>query len=108
MLPGPRRIIVPRGILIHPAIWPQQTRAKKWGDVPIFSGTGRWFHIEHNVAWAEAYIHIKWHLDPCSRLATIDMSQKLGALPLFGGGVLGPHLTQCRLDRGLPPQQVAS
>jgi len=36
------------------------------------------------VAWAEAYLHdTKWHLDPSSRLATIDMGRKLGALPLF-------------------------
>ena len=26
----------------------------------------------------------------------------------FWGGELGPHLTQCRLGRGLPPYQVAS
>ena len=44
------------------------------------------------------------------RLATIDMGRKLGGVPLFsrGGAELGPHLTQCRLGRGLPPYQVAS
>jgi len=45
------------------------------------------------------------------RLATIDMGRKLGgaALPPFlGKEELGPHLTQCRLGRGLPPYQVAS
>jgi len=41
------------------------------------------------------------------RLATIDIGRKLGAVPLFFGGT-GPHLTQCRLGRGLPPYQVAS
>ena len=25
----------------------------------------------HNVAWAEAYLFTKWHLDPSNRLATI-------------------------------------
>ena len=25
------------------------------------------------VAWAEVYLHTKWHLDPSSRLPTIDM-----------------------------------
>ena len=35
------------------------------------------------------------------------MGRKLGGLcPLFGE--LGPHLTQCRLGRGLPPCQVSS
>ena len=43
------------------------------------------------------------------RLTTIDMGRKVGAaVPLSVGGELGPHLTQCRLGRGLPPYQVAS
>ena len=44
------------------------------------------------------------------RLATIDMSRKVGGGGLlcpFPGG-MGPHLTQRRLGRGLPPYQVAS
>jgi len=39
------------------------------------------------------------------------MGPKLGggALPpFFGEGEQGPHLTQCRLGRGLPPYQMAS
>jgi len=38
------------------------------------------------------------------------MGRKLvrGAPPPFWGGGLGPHLTQSRLGRGLPPYQVAS
>ena len=40
---------------------------------------------------------IKWHLGPCSRLATTDVGQKLGASAPFWGGGLGPHLTQSRL-----------
>jgi len=56
--PGPRSTSVPSGILIHPAVWSQQT----WAD---------------------------------------------GLCP-FGGGELGPHLTQHRLGWGLPPYQVAS
>jgi len=53
--------------------------------------------------------HAKCHLDPSSRLATIDMGRKLGrgSDPFWEGG-LGPHLTQCRLGQGLPPYQVAS
>jgi len=43
------------------------------------------------------------------RLATIDMGRKEGLLYPFRGAVkLGPHLTQCRVGRGLPPHQVAS
>jgi len=40
--------------------------------------------------WAEAYLRTKWHLDPSSRLATIDMGRKLGAPPLLGKVQLGP------------------
>jgi len=59
------------------------------------------------VATAEAYLHAKFRLDPCSRLGTIDTGRKLGgALPPLWGGELGPHPTQCRL--GLPSYQVAS
>ena len=35
-------------------------------------------------------------------------SENWEAVPFFWGGELGPHLTQWRLDRGLPPYQVAS
>ena len=53
------------------------------------------------MAWAEAYPSTKWHLDPCSRLAT-TRGPKLGAaMPPFRGEQ-GSHLTQCRLGRGLP------
>ena len=40
-------------------------------------------------------------------LATIDVSLKLGAVPLFGGGA-GSYVTQCGLRWGLPSYQVAS
>jgi len=68
--------------------------------------------VVYNVAWAEAYLPTKWHIDPSSRLATIDIGRKLGAallcpVPLFLGG-MGPHLTQRGLGRGLPLYRVAS
>ena len=65
--------------------------------------------VVYSVAWAEAYLHTKWHLDPSTRLATIDMGRKLGAVfRFFRWEEQGPHLTQSRLGRGLPPYQVAS
>jgi len=44
-------------------------------------------------------------LDPCSRLGTTDMAENgaRGCAPL---GDLSPHLTQCRLDQGIPLYQV--
>jgi len=57
-----------------------------------------------------AGLRTKWNLNPSSRLATIDMGQKVGwaAVQLFVRGELGPHLTQCRLGRGLLKCQVSS
>jgi len=55
---------------------------------------------------------LKWHLDPSSRLATINMDRKVEVMlcPFRGRGQkeLGPHLTQYNLGQGLPPYQVAS
>ena len=40
--------------------------------------------------WAEAYLHAKYHLDPSSRLATINMGRKFwGLSPLFWVGAAG-------------------
>jgi len=59
---------------------------RKLGAVPSF-GEGRWIPIQHNVAWTEAHLDAKCHLDPSSHLATTDMGRKLeGALPFWGRG----------------------
>ena len=56
------------------------------------------------MAWAEAYLCTKWHLDPSSRLTTTNMRRKWGAVPPFRGRGAGSHLA-CGLGRGLPPYQ---
>ena len=61
-------------------------RGPKIGGCAPFWGRGSWVPIWHNVAWAEAYLHAKRHIDPCNRFATMDMGQKLGALPPFWEG----------------------
>ena len=38
MSPRPRPTSVPSGILIHPAVWPQQTLAEHWGLCPFRGG----------------------------------------------------------------------
>jgi len=35
MWPGTRPILVPGGILIHTAVWPQQTWAENWRPCPL-------------------------------------------------------------------------
>jgi len=43
--------------------------------------------IQHKLAWAEAYIHAEYHLDPPSRLATINMGLRFGgSAPFLGRG----------------------
>ena len=74
MSPGPRPISIPSGILIHPAVWPQQTWAENSGGCAPFSFFGQrgsWLPIKQNVARVEAYLRAKFHLDPSNRLATI-------------------------------------
>jgi len=57
----------------------------------------------YKVAWAEAYLRAKYRLDPSSRLATLNIGRILGSSAPFLGRERGPHLTQSRLCRGLPP-----
>jgi len=78
---------------------------KIWGLRP-FLGKGRAGSPSNTVAWAEAYLHNKWHLDASSRLATIKWAENGGSGG--SGGQLGPHPTQCHLGRGLPLYEVAS
>jgi len=74
---------------------------RKVGAVPVcrgwpFLGGGLVPHLTQ----CRLGLRTKWHLNPSSRLATIDIwAEKWGLYPLFleGGEELGPHLTQCRL-----------
>jgi len=51
--------------------------------------------VVYNVAGAEVYLRTKLYLDPSSRLATTDMSRKLGgrALAVPFGGARSPSNT---------------
>ena len=48
------------------------------------------------MAWAKAYLCTKWHLDPCIRLAAIDMGRKLGrgSAPFLGRVAGSPSNTK--------------
>jgi len=67
------------GILVHQAVWPQRTMAKNWGGglCPFTEG-------ELGPHLTQCRSRTKRHLEPCSRLATIDVGRKLGAPPLSG------------------------
>ena len=57
------------GILVHPAVWPQQTWAENWG---LCSVRGR-AESPSNAMWPgpRPYLHARFHLDPPDRLAAI-------------------------------------
>jgi len=46
---------------------PQGTWAVNWGQLCTIFFRGDWVPIQHNVAWDEAYLPTKWHLDPSSQ-----------------------------------------
>jgi len=73
--PGPRSTSIPSGILIHPAIWPQQIWVDNWVGLCPFGG-GEAGSPSNNVARAEAYPHAKFHLDPSDRLATVHQCHR--------------------------------
>ena len=107
MWPGPRPISLPSGIFVHPAVWPQQTRAENWGLCPsVGGGAGSPSNtmspgprptslpsgiLIHPAVWPQQTRAESW-----------------GRLCPFGEGELDPHLTQCGHGRGLPPCQVSS
>jgi len=53
MWPGPRTTSVSSGILIHPAVWPQQTWAENWGSVVPHPLLGRGAGSLSNTTWPE-------------------------------------------------------
>ena len=71
---------------------------RKLGALPPF-WRGGWVPIEHKVAWAEAYLHTKWHHSPSCRLANGHNGHwpKIGCLcPFRGGGAGSPSNTMSR------------
>ena len=72
---GRRPAFLPSAILIHPAIWPQQTWAKYWGLHPLLGET-ELSPIQHNVAGAKAYLRAKFDIDPSNRLATVHQRHR--------------------------------
>ena len=61
---------MPSAILIHPAVWPQQTWAENWEAVSPFWGRELCPHLRQ-CGQGQAYLYAKFHLDPSNRLATI-------------------------------------
>jgi len=60
----------PSGILIHPAVWPQQTWTENWGLFPFFGEEQLGPHLKQ-CGRAKAYLHAKFILESSNRLVTI-------------------------------------
>jgi len=108
MWPGPRPTTVQSGILIHPAVWSQQTWARRYGMPPFWRGA---------VSPSDT---VSPGPRPLSVLSGILIypalwPQRLWAencggccAPSSWGRELGLRLTQCGLGRDLPLYQVAA
>jgi len=53
--------------------------------------------LSMEVDLSPGHYHTKWHLHPSSSLVTTNMGRKLGAVPPFGEGKLGPRLAKCHM-----------
>ena len=96
--PGPRSTLVPSGVFIHPAVWPQYTWAENWGP-PFWEAEG-----------AGSPSHTMW---PGSRATYVQIGILIHPAVWSQGtwaenwrlssflGDLGPHLTQCDRIWGL-------
>jgi len=63
---------IPSGILIHPAIWPQQIWAENWGLCPFGGGELGPHPTQYGQPPGPQHTCIaKFHLNPSNRLATI-------------------------------------
>jgi len=70
---------VPSGTLIHAAVLATTDVDRKLGAPSLFGE--RAGSPSNTVAWAEAYLHTKWHLDASSRLARITSSSAITERP---------------------------
>jgi len=93
------------GILINPAVWPQQTWAENWGAVPLL-GKEMGSHVrQFSLGRGQPPCQVTtWSIQPFGHNT---WAKSGGCCPPFLGE-MGLHITQYRLGRGLPPYQVAS
>ena len=102
--PAPRPTSIPSDILVHPAVWSQRTLTENWGLCPF---RGRVPSNTMSPGPRPTSIPSGIFIHPAIWPQQIWAENWGGCAPLEEGE-LGPHLTQCRLGRGLPSYKVAS
>jgi len=109
MWPGLRSTSVPRYQVESSSIQPygHNRHGLKIGGSAPFWRRGSWVPSRTmSPVPRPSYLHAKWHFDPCSLLATINMGRKLGALlPFWGRGTGPPSNTK---SPGLRPTSMPS
>ena len=95
MWPGLRPTSVPTGILIHSPFGHKRQGQKVGAAVCLFGGAGS---PCNSMSPGPRPTSVKWHLDPSSRLASINLGRKTrGCCAPFRGRWLGLHPTQSGL-----------
>jgi len=89
--PGPRSTSVPSGVLIHPAVWPQQTWTETGGTVPLLGGAATPSNTSPVLRFISVPSGILIH--PAIWPQQTWAKNWMG-LCLFFWGKLGPHQTR--------------
>jgi len=103
---GLRPTSLPSGILIHPAIWPQQIWAENWGGLCPFGGGGAgspsgtmWPGLRRTSMPSRILIH------PAIWPQQI-WAENWGLRTILWEGELGPHLRRCGQGAGSPSKTM--
>jgi len=105
--PGPRSTSVPSGVFIHLTVLATIDMGRKLGAVPLLGEGGCWSPFKTTSPGSRPTSVPSAILIHPAVLRHNRHGPKIGrAVPFLGK--LGPHLTQSRLGRDLPPYQVAS
>jgi len=94
MPPEPRPTSVASGILIHPAVWPQQTLTANSGTVPLWGAGSPSKTMRPGSRSTALPSGILIHPAVCPQQI---WAENWGLCPFWGG--LGPHLTECGQSR---------
>ena len=93
MWPEPRRTFIPSGILIHPAVWPQQTWAENWAATCPFEGVELGPHLAQCGLGRglPRYQVASWSIQPFGHNRHGPKTVGGGSAPFWGGSQFPLH-----------------